>query len=66
MDIGIPMSWNGTSGYFLSDEEYDQLVNDKADEYVEELEIEVGNHRNTIDEARSTAYDLYKFLDDAL
>ncbi len=65
MDIGIPMSWNGTSGYFLSDEEYSELVNDKPDDYVEELEIEVHNHRNTLDEARLAAYDLYKLLDNA-
>lgn len=66
MSVGIPMSWNGTSGYFLSDDEYSDLVDNKPDEYVEELEIEVGNHRNTIDEARATAYDLYKLLDNAL
>lgn len=66
MSIGIPMSWNGTSGYFLSDDEYEELTEDKSDEYMAELEIEVGNHRNTIDEARATAYDLYRLLDNAL
>lgn len=65
MDIGIPMSWNGTDGVFLSEEEYDQLVNGQDTEYVDELETEVHNHRNTLAEVRDMAYDLYKRLDDA-
>jgi hypothetical protein len=59
------MSWNGTDGVFLSDEEYDQLVNGHDTEYVDELETEVHNHRNTLDEAHAAAYDLYKLLDNA-
>jgi hypothetical protein len=68
LEIGIPMTWNGSEGRFLTDEEFDDLVNreEPADDYTEELEIEVHNHRNTLDEARSTAYDLYKLLDNAL
>lgn len=65
VDIGIPMTWNGSEGYFITDEEYDQLVAGLDTEYLEELETEVHNHRNTIDEARSSAYDLYKLLDNA-
>lgn len=66
VDIGIPMSWNGTEGYFLSDDEYESLVNSDNAEYTDELETEVHNHRNTIDEARDTAYELFKLLDNAL
>lgn len=65
--IGIPMTWNGSEGRFLTDEEFEELTSatDPADEYIEELENEVHNHRNTIDEARSAAYDIYKLLDNA-
>lgn len=59
------MSWNGSSGYFVTDEEYYQLVADKSDEYLDELETEVHNHRNTIEEARLAAYDLYEILNNA-
>jgi hypothetical protein len=67
LEIGIPMTLNGSEGRFLTTSEYEDLVNsgDPADEYIEELETEVHNHRNTLDEARSMAYDIYKLLDDA-
>lgn len=68
-EYGTPMSFNGKSGYFLEDEEYAKLVaaaaEDDRNEYLEELEIEVHNHRNTLDETRSTVYDLWKFLEDS-
>lgn len=61
VEFGIPMVFGDKSGYFITEEEakkYDL-------EYVEELEIEVGNLRNAVDDARSAAYDIYKQLDDA-
>lgn len=66
MKLRIPMSWNGNEGYFLTVAAFEELTEDKSDEDVAELEIKVGNYRNTIDEARTTAYDLYRFLDNAI
>jgi hypothetical protein len=69
MEYGVPMSFNGKSGYFLEDDEYAKLVDladqDNASEYTSELEIEVHNLRNVVDSVRVQSYDMYRELNDA-
>lgn len=63
MDVEYtPMSIDGVSGYFLSDTDYQKLYNaasgqDQSD-YVEGLEAELDNLRNTIQDAYSTVTSL--------
>lgn len=64
--IYTPMSIDGESGYFLSDDEYHKLHEaangDTANEYLESVEAENDNLRNTISDAvarmRKLVYDL--------
>lgn len=64
--IYTPVSINGESGYFLSDEEYQKLyraaTREDEKQYVNDLQIEVNNLRSAIDTAYAVAsklrYDL--------
>lgn len=67
MDVRYtPMSIDGESGYFLSDEEYQKLyraaIGEDHSEYISELEIENSNLRNVVEDTytrvQRLAYDL--------
>ncbi len=63
------MVFDGEAGYFLTLDEYEELLDsgeeDENSEYVSELETEVHNHRNLIDSVREQIYDVYKELENA-
>lgn len=60
MDVRTtPVTIDGVEGVFISLEDFQQLsALDGPDEYVENLEIEVGNHRNLLDDVEETLQKL--------
>lgn len=60
MDIRTtPVTIDGVDGIFISLEDFQQISSlDGPDEYVENLEIEVGNLRNLCDDVESALHNL--------
>lgn len=56
------MTFNGDSGYFLTEDEFEEL---SEGEDVEELRTELENLRDVISQAYDQAHDLTYLLDNA-